>query len=317
MKRNLILFAAALLLGTAGILTSCSEDELKEESVIVTSVSAQNAFDKWLDVNFVIPYNIKFMYRYEENQSDFGYYTVPAKLEYSIKMAHLVKYICIESYNEVGGVDFTRAYFPKEFFLIGENEYKNNGSRILGTAEGGKKILLTGINHLPEYLGNIQDLTHEYLKTIHHEFTHIMNQTRPMPTDFQFVSGDTYIGSEWSNSPYVNAAYYLGHGHITAYSQQEYSEDFAEMLSMYVCYPEDQWNEWLDMADYYAEHGDSINSIEPTHFDAKGRINEKLSIVKRYMKDVWKIDLEQLRATIQRREAEIAAGKVDLDDLSI
>ena len=304
---------AAFILGGM-LLAGCSEDKLSEESVITVSQKEQNQFDKWLQVNFVEPYNIQFKYRYEENESDFGYYTVPADMNMCIEMAHLVKYICIDSYNEVAGVDFTRAYFPKEFFLIGEWEYQNNGSFILGTAEGGKKILLSGINYLDTYKNNIADLTHYYLKTIHHEFTHILNQTRPMPTDFQFVSSDTYIGGEWSSSPYNTEAYFRARGHISAYSQQEYSEDFAEMVSMYVCYPESQWQAWLEASDAAAateKESDASFAIAPSE-----RLNEKLSIVKRYMSDTWGIDLDELRDVIQRREAEIAAGKVSLTDIS-
>lgn len=308
------LSVAALLLGGLA-LTSCSEDKLNEESVITVPKAEENQFDKWLKVNFVDPYNIQFKYRYEEIESDFGYYTVPAYYDMAVEMAHLVKYICIDSYNEVAGVDFTRAHFPKEFFLIGEWEYKNNGSFILGTAEGGKKILLTGVNYLDLYKNNMADLTHYYLKTIHHEFTHILNQTRPMPTDFQFVSGDTYVGGEWANSPYDTEDYFRARGHISAYSQQEYGEDFAEMVSIYVCYPESQWQAWLKASDAAAAKERETNtefSIQPSE-----RISEKLSIVKRYMLDTWGIDLDKLREVIQRREAEIKAGKVSLTDLSI
>ena len=109
----------------------------------------KNAFDRWLDANYVHPYNIEFKYRYENNETDLNYYSVPASYENSIVMAHLVKYLCIDSYDEVAGVTFTRTYFPKEFFLMGEWEYKNNGVFTLGTAEGGKKILLMGLNYLP------------------------------------------------------------------------------------------------------------------------------------------------------------------------
>ena len=297
------------------LFTGCSEDKLSEESVITVQKKEQNQFDKWLQVNFVEPYNIQFKYRYEENESDFGYYTIPAYYDMCVEMAHLVKYICIDSYTEVAGADFTRAYFPKEFFLIGEWEYKNNGSFILGTAEGGKKILLTGVNYLDTYKDDMADLTHYYLKTIHHEFTHILNQTRPMPTEFQFVSGDTYIGGEWSSDTYKAESYFRARGHISAYSQQEYGEDFAEMMSIYVCYPESQWQAWLKASDEAAKtvaETDANFKINPTE-----RLQEKLSIVKRYMKETWNIDLDELRAVIQRREAEIASGKVSLTDLSI
>lgn len=283
---------------------------MSSQSVINVSKTEKNDFDKWLDNNYLEPYNIRFVYRYEEVLSDFGYYTVPADYNMSIEMAHIVKYICIDSYNEVAGVDFTRTYFPKEFFLIGEWEYNNAGTIILGTAEGGKKVLLSGVNYFDEYKKSIITLTQKYLKTIHHEFTHILNQTRPMPTDFQFVSGDTYIGSEWNKAPFNDENYYLGHGHITDYSQQEYKEDFADMMSMYICYPESQWNAWLEQA--------AKSSVDNEYgIDAKERILQKLSIVSRYMKDNYNIDIKNLRDVIQRREAEVMAGKVSLTDLTI
>ncbi|MBP5651597.1 MAG: hypothetical protein J6X00_02905, partial [Clostridia bacterium] len=80
-----------------------------------------------MEVNFRNPYNIDFKYRYEEIESDLNYYTVPAEFWQSVKMAHLVKYLCIETYNEVAGIEFTRAHFPKMFFLDGTWHFRNNG----------------------------------------------------------------------------------------------------------------------------------------------------------------------------------------------
>ena len=167
-----VLFALAASLA----LVSCREEALDPVSVITLDQRTMNDFDKWLDANYVTPYNILVKYRFESNESDLNYWTIPANLDCSIKMAHLVKYLCIDSYDEVGGVRFTQKYFPKEFFYIGEWEYKNNGTYILGTAEGGKKILLSGLNYLPQVLtGGYQGyndpaaaLNHFYIKTIHH-----------------------------------------------------------------------------------------------------------------------------------------------------
>lgn len=94
---------------------SCSEDELDPVSIISVDQYTKNEFDKWLDAKFVTPYNIEFKYRYENIESDLNYYTIPADYECSVILAHLVKYLCVETYDEVGGVDFTRQYFPKEF----------------------------------------------------------------------------------------------------------------------------------------------------------------------------------------------------------
>ena len=130
MKRYIAL--TFVCLGMAVALSSCRKETLSPESVITVDAQTKNDFDKWLDANYVHPYNIQVKYRYEMNESDFSYYTIAPALEYSIMMAHIVKYVCIETYDEVAGVDFTRRYFPKMFFYTGEWEYKNNGTYILG-----------------------------------------------------------------------------------------------------------------------------------------------------------------------------------------
>ena len=58
---------------------------------------------------------------------------------------------------------------------------------ILGTAEGGKKIFLAGTNYLTRYIKDRDALNELYLKTIHHEFTHILNQTKNYSADFQLI----------------------------------------------------------------------------------------------------------------------------------
>ena len=297
-------------------LSSCSSDDPDEsKSVIVTPNEEQTEFDKWLEVNFVIPYNIDFRYRYKETESDYDYYTVPARYEDAVKMAHLVKYLCVEAYDEVAGTDFTRRYFPKMFFLIGEFEYRNNGTMILGTAEGGRKILLSGLNHLdelfargPEYL-NIY-----YLETIHHEFAHIMNQTLFIPADFQLVSGKDYLGDMWSEDPYNKE--YLQRGFITDYSQHSYQEDFAEMLSEYVTNDANTWNDRMEKADKAAKEKAEKTGEKTTTMPSE-LINSKLDIIRRYMKESFNIDIDALRESVQRRQADIFAGKVDLTDITV
>ena len=89
-------------LTTAGLmLSSCSDDDLSDKSVIVTSETEQTQFDKWLEANFVNPYNIQFKYRYEHNESDMNYYNVPADYKQAVELAHIVKYTCVEAYDEV------------------------------------------------------------------------------------------------------------------------------------------------------------------------------------------------------------------------
>ncbi len=319
MKKNILLIAPLLLLALG--FTACSEDDLEKESVIVVDSYEQNEFDKWLEANYVKPYNIDFKYRYEEIESDYNYYTVPADLTSSIKMAHILKHLCIDTYNEVAddGVVFTRSYFPKEFFLIGVWEYRNNGTFILGTAEAGKKVLLAGINFLDQVLNGNYDvsrsvadnLNHYYVKTIHHEFTHILNQTKDYPADFKLVTGSGYVADSWSDEPYNDPQVYLKRGFISDYAQHSDTEDFAEMMSIYITNTKEWWNAQMEIADdTYAEDPKQVKT-------GREMIEAKLDIVRNYMQEMWGIDLDKARDVIQRRQAEIIAGKVDLTDLTI
>ena len=305
MKRYIL--HTAILLAALAALCSCVKDEMDPNSVITVSQTKKNDFDKWLEANFLLPYNIDFKYRFEMNESDMNYFTIPADYEYSIVMAHLVKYLCVETYDEVAGITFTRTYFPKMFFLTGEWEYRNNGTIILGTAEGGKKIFLAGVNLLEEtltkgygdYAGNpTESLNHYFIKTIHHEFTHILNQTIDYPVDFAMITGTGYVADSWSDSPYSNE--FLKNGFITAYAQHSDGEDFAEMLSEFITHDQAWWDEQITKA------------------GAKGSlINAKLDIVKNYLQDAFNIDIFELRATVLRRQEDVFNGQVDLHSIEI
>jgi substrate import-associated zinc metallohydrolase lipoprotein len=322
MKKNILFILPAVLMALG--LTSCEKDEIKSESVISVDNYIPNEFDLWLEENYRNPYNIDFKYRYEEIESDLNYYTVPATYEASVKMAHLVKYLCVETYNEVAGIEFTRSQFPKMFFLIGEWEYRNNGSFILGTAEGGRKILLSGLTYLnpilagekesgdfPFEFGNnvAENLNHYYIKTIHHEFTHILNQTKDYPTSFRQVTPSSYVSDSQFSEPYVSA--YLKRGFITAYAQTNTAEDFAEMVSEYVTHSPEWWEAQMKAAETkWSEDADQTQT-------GRVLIEQKLDITRDYMRTVWNIDLDELRDCILRRQLDITSGKIDLTDLTL
>lgn len=296
--KKYLLYSLMLAVG-AFSLTSCQEDDLNPVSVITTTQTNPNDFDKWLQVNFVAPYNIDFEYRYIDIETNNEYYQIPARYEDAVKLAHILKYTCVEAYNEVAGVEFTRTYFPKLFVVTGEWLYRNNGTIVLGEAEGGKKIYLYGSNYLTQNLTNVDALNEFYLKTIHHEFTHILNQTKNYPEDFQLITGDLYLADEWSSAE--GEVGYLQRGFISDYSQHSHQEDFAEMVSVYVTNTEDQWNAMM------REAGTSGKTL----------INTKLDVVRTYLKEKWNLDLDQLRAAILARENDVVNGDVDLEDLTI
>ena len=51
--------------------------------------------------------------------------------------------------------------------------------------------------------------------------------------------------------------------------------------------------------------------------DGAKLIQQKLDIVRSYMKTQWKIDLDKLRDTVLQREDDIVAGRVNLTDLTV
>ena len=193
------------------------------------------------------------------------------------------------------------------FFLTGEWEYRNNGTIILGTAEGGKKIFLAGVNLLPQTLEKgygdfagdpVESLNHYFIKTIHHEFTHILYQTVDFPVDFSMITATGYVADSWSDAPYNRE--FLRNGFIPDYAQHSDTEDFAEMLSEYITHNQAWWDTQIAKA---GEKGELINA--------------KLDIVRNYMQDSFGIDIDVLRATVLRRQADVFAGQVDLHSVTI
>ena len=299
MKYTKILSAAVMTVVALGFVSCSNDDDIDyDKSVIVTTNAPQNDLDRWIERNITSPYNIQIQYRLEDIEGDMNYYLIPADYQGSILMSHLLKYLCLETYNEAAGTDFTCRYFPKLFCYAGEWKYKNNGTIVLATAEGGRKIYLCGLNYLPASINNVGTLNSRYFKTIHHEFTHILNQTFPIPADYQLITGTGYVADLWSESPYNTD--YLTRGFISSYAQHSYTEDFAEMMSIYITNTASYWDAQME------EAGDGADALE-----------QKITIVRDYMKTNFDIDIDELRNILQRRQNDVANGLVNLNDLTL
>ena len=190
MKKIIIYLPALILLLS---ICSCNRDEISSESIFVDPAAPRTPFDEWLLNNYTYPYNIDFKYRMEDMESDLKYQLAPAKVENSIAIAKLVRYLWLEAYNEHLGIDFLRTYVPRVIHLIGSGAYNTNNTVVLGTAEGGMKITLYDINGLDLDNITINDLNSRYLRTMHHEFAHILHQTKNYPVEFQLITGTKYL----------------------------------------------------------------------------------------------------------------------------
>lgn len=292
MKKNLIYLLLLFLFPTVFI--ACSDDDLSSTSVIQKPQVVENDFDRWIVRHYTTPYNIKFLYRYTDIESSMKYYLTPADYNQSIALSKLVIALCLEPYDAItGSKDFIRTYFPKILFLTGSPGYQTNGAILLGTAEGGKKITLFNVDALQ--IASI-DASSNYFKTIHHEFGHILNQTKPYTTDFKEITGTLYVGGScWDT--YKTEAAALRLGLISRYAGSEDTEDFVELISIYVTRPQSAWDALLTTA------GASGAAI----------INQKFDIVRNYLQNSWSIDIDALRAEVLAKAADVP--NMDLSSL--
>jgi substrate import-associated zinc metallohydrolase lipoprotein len=298
MKKILLYLVFALVIP----IISCSEENLDKNSVIKEPNSTQNAFDVWLYHNYTVPYNIDFKYKLEDIELSTDYVVVPAEYTKSVVMAKLVKHLCTDAYSEVAGEKFVRLYFPKIFQLVGSASWIDESTMRLGEAEGGRKITLLLVNELDHT--DIPALNYYYFHTIHHEFSHILHQTVSYPVAFKDITGTDYLTDNWSNFSVLDQDVWLPRGFISAYSRKDPDEDFVELISHYLVYDQEWWDDILAEADETAD-GNSKTGKEI--------LEEKLVLIKNYLLEIWNIDLDVLKATIQRRQGEI--NNLNLYDL--
>ncbi len=276
-------------------LASCrKEDKLDPNSVFIDSKLTQNDLDKYIYENITKPYNIDILYKYVDKESDMNYNLVPATYDASIRMTRLIQYLGLEPYDDLtGSKQFIRSYFPKLLNYIGSVSVRNNGTVVLGTAENGTKMTLYNLLNLDEESGSDVDyLNHYYFKTIHHEFQHILNQTKPFPSDFNSITGTTYVGDDWSQTyseDEIGLA--VADGFISPYASKEAVEDYAELYSYYVTRSQNEFN--------------SILTAPGSTAVGRALVQKKLNIVKTYMKDKWGIDMDLLRKNILDRTAKL------------
>lgn len=272
---------------------SCQEEKLGP-SVIQDSDAEFTEMDKWLYDNLTVPYNINVMYKLKDIQTNTDYNVVPATPSKCLALAKVVKYLWASTYDEYLGADFLRAASFRELQFEGTYQYSSSAI-YKATASAGIKVTLCGINSLT--LSNLKDpnyVSDEYLKTMFHEHTHILNQKKPYPASFGNVCGPDYLGDDYGTRS-DTSAYKLGF--ITPYAGSSAGEDMAEMVSIYVT-KKAYWETVMKWESPNVESSGGKTDV--------AKLNEKLSIVREYMKNSWNIDLDELRALYEARQANLA-----------
>lgn len=303
-----------ILLVFASWMGACSEEALDSKSIFDSTAPERNEFDNWLLKNYVTTYNMSFNYKYDDKESNTEYNLVPADYEKSIALAKLMKHVWLDVYKKVAGDEFLKTFCPRVMQLFGSPAYSTNESIVMGTAEGGIKVTLYNVNVIdidhpfididspfPDKSPNTTDLNYWFFQTMHHEFTHILQQKKNYTTDFNLVSAGNYKATDWVNLEDPDAPKL---GFVSGYASKEANEDFAEILSLYITRTEAAWQELLAAGIVVTK--DSAGNIISTDDSGKQAILKKFAIVKDYLKGSWQIDINVLREAVTTSSAEVA-----------
>ena len=282
MKNHIYLIIAYF---SIAICISCSNgSDSVGDSEIDTTPPILNATDVYLRQTFVEPYNIEILYKWDINETDINRILHPP-YESSVKpISNALLKAWIEPYNTVGGVDFIKNIAPRQFTFAGSFNFNPNSNTILlGLAEAGVKITLFNIDYL-DYT-DINSIK-EPLKTVQHEYTHILNQNVPINPFYGQINPENYT-AQWFNR---SDAFARELGYITAYGSSQETEDFAEMVSEMLT---------NSKSDFDA----IVNSI--SNPNAKAIIRLKESLVVEYYQSNFGIDVYELQALIEAATIEL------------
>ena len=249
---------------------------------------------------------------------------------------NVLKYLFLEPYTEVMGVNFVRRFTPQAFVLTGLLAYNPppSNSNTRASTVNGVKIIFMNINsfdfpslgkyyHTLDSLGKVLEtdpsvqseydawktwldgqnttyldrLKDVYLRTMYHEAAHTFHQRVEPTTDFDKITSLDYRQADWIAGWTREGKNSLHYGFITNYASQEPHEDFAELFGNYVIMSADEWEAKLASAD-----------VVPEGRTRSGRsiIEEKIRIIKDYMSNTWGLDMDKLRAQLQKRYPDFA-----------
>ena len=286
--KKILLYTLVIFL-TGVMISSCSDDKFGE-SIFDTTPRERTEFDNWLLQNYVKEYNIDFKYRMEDIEADMSYNLIPAEVEKSKKLAKIIKYLWLESYDEIfdktgKNKDFMRTYAPKVILLVGSSAINASSStEVLGSAEAGIKVILYKVNAIDPT--DVEMLNEYYFETMHHEFAHILHHKKNYPTEYNQISAADYSSTGWQNRT-EQQAWKLGF--VTPYAGMEPQEDFVEVIANYLVKPDGFWE----------------NMLANAGTEGATKIQTKFDMVKEWLMTAWNIDIDELRTIIIRRSGDI------------
>lgn len=275
MKRLFLLYTALSV-----ILASCRKSDenldITMDDYAIDIPPTNSAIDKWLNTNFNIPWNINVQYRFSQYETDYPRNIAPIELN-KVQPSMLAMLNCfINPYGKIAGQTFGKVNFPKQWVLFGSGSYNTDNTFTLGSATSARRVDLYDLNNFSATDG---ENVRRRIRTVHHEFTHCLNQTVPIPRAYELVSKGAY-DPDWAGKS--DSLVRLS-GFISPYASSAYTEDFAEMVAHIVV----QGPVWYN------------NYIAQANATGKARLKEKESIIYQYLLNYYNVDLYKLQAEVQ------------------
>jgi len=267
----------SFLMLTIVMLSSCSKEETLDASSLRLGGDKweKTEVDNWIFTNLTKPYNIEVKYKWDRTELNMIKTLVPPREELVVPVMDAMKQVWIEPYEFIKGENFIKEMGQKQFVLVGSVEYNSNGTIVLGQAEGGRKITLFEINNFD--LKN-KALIRRMLKTMHHEFAHILHQKKMFTPLYGQITPGGYDAT-WFN--YTDEeAWELGF--ISAYARNTIEDDFVEMVAIML----------IEGKEGFAE---IINNAG----EGKAALQQKELYVRQYMLETWGINMDVLQQKTQ------------------
>jgi substrate import-associated zinc metallohydrolase lipoprotein len=280
---------------TIATLGACSDKEdlsgLEDIPGLGGDTWAATPLDKWLRDTMVKPYNIEVKYKWDQFEFQLDKTLVPPKEEMVQPAVDAIKKVWIDTYIAEAGEVFFRRYSPKFLILCGSASWNvENGTVTLGTAEGGRKVVLYSINdfrtkEMADYKPSDSAVIKQIFHVIEHEFGHILHQTILYPPAFKQISTGHYTAN-WNNISDEEAH---STGYISAYAMSGYDDDFVETVSLMFTDGRGAFEQLIaDIPE------GTVNGVSKAA--AVSALRQKEAMVVNYFKSAWNIDFYSLQA---------------------
>lgn len=273
------------------LVSSCRTKETIDQDIDIPNLGgypySKTELDLWLEETFLIPYNIDIVYRWNAAMvySTASTRLTPVREEKVKPMLSALAKMWFDPFLYAAPYGFLQKYAPKTIVLAGSPEYLSGGAMTLGTAEGAAKIYLADVN---SFEASNRTNLQAYLRTVEHEFGHILNQFINFPVEFNSISGGFYNPTGWKefevaggNAAVVDNELAFQLGFFTAYSMSSPDEDFVEVVAFILI----KGRDWFENTVIPVAEASTLNPW------AADILRQKVAIVEKYYKDAFGIAL--------------------------